>query len=186
VGIGCSTVVVPPSRPADPEPVFLLDHGRHASLVLPGAEGGIVRYAYGDWRWYAEGNTGLWQGAAALFWPTRAGLGRREMEGPVGVGAVRRQVRVPIEVLYELMVEARAVAGLRMRLDSIYEENLATRLTSRLYDLEFVEHPNNYWALHNSNVVVASWLRELGVRVEGAALFSDWQVSEPATRPAPP
>ena len=46
---GCTTVVVPPARVVEPAQVALLDHGRHASLVLETAEGGMVRYPYGDW-----------------------------------------------------------------------------------------------------------------------------------------
>ena len=44
---GCTTTVVVPPAPEQPRAVFLLDHGRHATLVLETAEGGLVRYAYG-------------------------------------------------------------------------------------------------------------------------------------------
>ena len=56
---GCVTVVRPPAAPADPVEVYLLDHGRTPSLVLPGGDGGSTRWAYGDWRWYALGEHGL-------------------------------------------------------------------------------------------------------------------------------
>jgi hypothetical protein len=79
---GCTTVVVPPARVAEPARVALLDHGRHASLVLKTAESGMVRYAYGDWDWYAQGTTGAIEGSAAVLWPTRAALGRRRLPGP--------------------------------------------------------------------------------------------------------
>ena len=46
---GCgTTLIVPPDKPRDPAPVFVLDHGRHTSLVLSAANGTLHRYAYGD------------------------------------------------------------------------------------------------------------------------------------------
>lgn len=62
---GCTAHVIPPSGLTAPVSVYVLNHGRHSSLVLPG-ESGWRRYAYGDWQWYAENRTGLMQGAAAL------------------------------------------------------------------------------------------------------------------------
>ena len=79
----------------------------------------------------------------------------------------------------ELMVDAGRVDALRFRLDSIYEANLETRIYNAAYDLEFVHHPSAYWALHNSNEVVAVWLKELGCRVRRPVLFSNWTVEPP-------
>jgi len=172
----CTTTVVPPIAPKAPRPVFLLDHGRHASLTLPRGDGGIVRYSYGDWRYYAQVRTGVFQGSAAILWPTRAALGRRELPGPPEAAAVRRNVRVWSEQLYELMVDSLAIEILRSRLDSIYDANLESRIYNAAYDLEFVHHPRAYWVFHNSNHVVAGWLKELGCQVRGLALFSKWKV----------
>lgn len=173
---GCTTVIVPPVEPREPRPVFLLDHGRHASLALPGSDGGIVLYAYGDWRYYAEAKTGVWEAFTAVLWPTRAGLGRRELPGPPEAETVRRHVRVWVERLHELVVDSERIESLRTHLDSIYESNLKSRIYNTDYDLEFVHHPSIYWAFHNSNEVVALWLRELGCRIRGTVLFSNWKV----------
>jgi len=176
---GCTTVIIPPPTPNEPRSVFLLDHGRHASLVLPGPDSGIVRYSYGDWRYYAQVETGVAEASAAIVWPTRAGLGRRELRGPAAARSVRGQVRVGIEGLHEVTVDAGRIENLRTRLDSIYEANIETRVYNAAYDLEFVHHPSAYWALHNSNEVVAVWLRELGCRVRRPVLFSNWTVEPP-------
>ncbi|MGD8699334.1 MAG: hypothetical protein PVJ43_08595, partial [Gemmatimonadales bacterium] len=45
----CTNVIVPPAEPLAPQTVFVIDHGRHASLVLPAPDSGLVRYAFGDW-----------------------------------------------------------------------------------------------------------------------------------------
>ena len=44
-----------------------MDHGRHASLVVATPGGDLVRYAYGDWRYYVQRDTGMDSALAALF-----------------------------------------------------------------------------------------------------------------------
>jgi hypothetical protein len=114
---GCATVVTPPPAPLDPVEVFLLDHGRTPSLILPAADGEAVRWAYGDWRWYALGEHGVGEALAALFRPTRAGLGREGLEVPPRAPAVRAAVSVEIDSLYPIRVERRAATALAERLD---------------------------------------------------------------------
>ncbi|MGH8287112.1 MAG: hypothetical protein ACRETT_15295, partial [Steroidobacteraceae bacterium] len=86
---GCTTTIGAPVHPADPVEVFIIDQGRTASLVIPASSGGMLRYAYGDWRWYALRETGLFRGAAALLWPTQGALGRAELGGPPTLATVR-------------------------------------------------------------------------------------------------
>jgi hypothetical protein len=80
--MGCTTKVIPPANLAEPRKVFLLDHGRTPSLVLTTDDGTMVRYVYGDWRFYALMETGPLSAVAAVLWPTRGTLGRDEMAGP--------------------------------------------------------------------------------------------------------
>ncbi len=180
----CTTVVVPPAEPHAPQPVFLLDHGRHSSLVLPGEAGGLVRYSYGDWTYYALGRAGPLEATAAVLWPTRAGLGRRELPGPPTPEGVRRAVLVGIEHAYELIVASRDVGRLRASLDAIYLANRHTLVYNPGNDLELVHHPRPYTAFHNSNRVVADWLEELGCEIRGAALLARWRVERPRGRHA--
>jgi hypothetical protein len=172
----CTNVVIPPPAPPEPQSVFVLDHGRHASLVLPAADSGMVRYAYGDWRYYAQWQTGVVETTGAVVWPTTAALGRRELRTPATPAGVRAAVQVGIEHLYEVTVDKRAIRRLRGQLDAVFQANLATRLYNPAYDLEFVHHPDAYTIIHNSNRVVARWLQDLGCQVSGPLLFSRWQV----------
>lgn len=177
---GCATGIVPPPEPLRPAGVGVLDHGRHSSLVveLPGE--GMLRYSYGDWGWYALGRTGVAEGSAALLWPTQGALGRRQLPGPFAPEVVVAQVRVPSEHAVWFAAEAAAVRRLAARLDSIFEANRGTLIYNPGADLEFVHHPEPYWALHNSNQRVAEWVTALGARVEGPAVLSVWELRGPA------
>ena len=178
--VACAATYVvapPPLLPATAQaPVAVLDHGRHSSLVIGLPDGRMVRYAYGDWRWYAEGNTGVAEGYAALFRETPSALGRRVMPGPLTAETLRRQVHVGIEDMLLLDVEAAAARRLVDKLDGIAEAGRARMLTNQQVDLDFFPHPVPYTAAHNSNRVVAGWLREMGADVEGDGLIADWKL----------
>ncbi|WP_018232580.1 hypothetical protein [Thioalkalivibrio thiocyanodenitrificans] len=174
---GCgTTVVIPPESPADPVPVFLLDHGRHTSLVLPVPDGTSVRYAYGDWRFYAERETGIGRALAAVLWPTESALGRRQLPGPATEEAVLAQVRVRVQEIHALSVEAVRAETLRMQLDAWFETGLV--LESPEVDLSFVAHPKPYTLRHNSNAVIADWLIELGAGVNRRPIWAGWRVED--------
>jgi hypothetical protein len=172
----CTNVVLPPTSPAIPRVVYLLDHGRHASLVLPAAEAGVVRYSYGDWAYYAQRETGMVETSSAAIWSTQAALGRRLLSNPADSAEVRLALKVGIEGLYEIVVESDHIDQLRRRLDGLYRANQDSRIYNSAFDLEFVHHPKPYTLFHNSNRVIAEWLRELGCRVRGLLLFSNWKV----------
>jgi hypothetical protein len=177
---GCAATVFPPEHVTDPVQVGILDHGHHTSLIMEIPGDGMRRYSYGDWQWYALRQTGPLEGTSALFWPSQAGLGRKELPGPFSPAVVGRQVRVPIEHAVYLTVDARAARGLVGRLDLIYDENRAERIDNAAYDLVFVPYPEPYWIFHNSNQMVAAWLEQLGCRVEGPALFAAWRLGDAA------
>lgn len=170
----CTTTVFAPARIEDPAGVGVLDHGRHSSLILEASDGGMLRYAYGDWGWYALDETGIVEGSAAVLWPTPAGLGRMRLPGPFSPAAVSRRVRVPIEHAVYITVEAREVRRLVQRLDRIVDENNETLTYNKSYDLMFVRHPESYWILNNSNLMVRHWLEELGCSVKGPGIFAIW------------
>jgi hypothetical protein len=174
---GCAVRLDLPRQLSEPVPVFLLDHGRHSSLVLPAESGGLVRYSYGDWQYYALGRTGLASGFSALFGDTQAALGRRELPGARTAANVRSQVRIGIEQLIELRAEASDVLRLREKLDDLYQAALPVRIYNAQMDLDFVPHPEPYTLSHNSNLMVAKWLEALGCRVRGLPILSNWRVA---------
>lgn len=178
---GCVGRVVPPEPHtlAQPVEVHLLDHGRHASLVLPRRNGGVVRYSYGDWRWYVEGRHHLAAGAAAMLWPTPAALGRGVYPTVESPERFRRLAPEGLVAVYSFQAEARRVRALRRRLDAYFERAEREPVASEEYGLDFVPHPQDYSVVHQSNLVVARWLRELGVDVHGVPWLSRWRVDAP-------
>jgi hypothetical protein len=96
--------------------------------------------------------------------------------------AVRRALKVGADTVITLQVEESRARDLESRLDSLFVEGRAEVLhCNSAYDLKFVHHPDTYWFGHNSNQVVAEWLRELGISVRGLTLFSPWKVEPPET-----
>ncbi|MDX1633895.1 MAG: hypothetical protein R3280_04615 [Marinobacter sp.] len=171
---GCANRVTVPDQPPSATRAFLVNHGRHASLVLPAQDEGWLRYSHGEWRWYALNEKGVWRALQAILWPTRAAIGRGRLAGPP-------QDNRPVPGIPEGYVEATGfavpasrVAALRRRLDG-YFETADTRKFQPLYQLEFVPYPKDYWFMHQSNEVMANWLRALGLEVTGPTLFSEWQ-----------
>lgn len=180
---GCAATISVPPAPAEPRPVFVVDHGRHSSLVLVRADHGLVRYAYGEWRWYAKQDTGLWRVFPTLFARTTAALGRRELAGPPTEENLRRRIPVVVEAIYALPADPARVDALSANLDGLFEARRDTLHYNAAYDLEFVVHPEPYTLGHNSNHVVAEWLRQLAVEVRGTPLAGNWRL---APSPASP
>lgn len=174
----CGFTVIPPPSPSNPAPVFLLDHGGHASLVLP-ADNGMVRYSYGDWNWYVLRRTGVTEGSRALFRSTPAGLSRKILSASPTAESVQRTLGIEIENIFLISADVERIARLRDRLDDIFDQNRQSLHHDPTFDLDFVRHPEPYSLGHNSNTVVAEWLRELGAEVRGGGPFSRWTIKEP-------
>ena len=175
---GCAGNVTPLDETAldDPRPAFLVDHGRHTTLVLTREDDSLVRYLYGEWRWYALEETGFIRGWSTLLWPTQGALGRRELTGPPAPQRIRQQIPVVIQTIHELPVEAEQIDALDRRLEARFDDAIETRHYNPVYDLEFVHDPRDYTLFYNSNHVVADWLRELGLEVQGDPIWGVWRV----------
>jgi hypothetical protein len=171
-------VLIAPKNPADPRQVFVIDHGTHSSLALTTAEGSLVRYAYGDLRYYAGRDTSLASGAAALLLPTPATLGRAELAGPATPENLRNQLVVVVEEVYELTVEGLAVDQLIARLDEMHNQGSSDHISVSAYGFVFAPHPDDYFWANNSSTMIASWLGELGVDVYGWPVTATWWVGD--------
>ncbi|MCB2426342.1 DUF2459 domain-containing protein [Methylophaga pinxianii] len=176
VSSGCSGRIIPPPVPETPRAVFVLDHGQHSSLVLEDKHGSLTRYSYGDWRYYAEGKTGFWSGFRALFIPTQAALGRKQLAGPATLDNVHQQIKIGVINTVSLKAEASVVDTLQHQLDLIYQQNQHAKRYRYDFDLEFVPHPRPYSLRYNSNQAVGQWLTTLGSEIQGWPLLSNWTI----------
>ena len=172
----CVNTVRPPAGVTDPATVYLVDHGRTPSLVMPTRQGTMVRYAYGHWKYYALRRNDLFTGIGALLWPSQATLGRGEMPGPLSAENLQTQMPVGYEHLYPLVVERSSVDALQAQLDQAHRDQADTMVINESYGMAFVHHPERYSYFHNSNHAMADWLRELDVEVDGPAFGSNWKI----------
>lgn len=175
----CTTVIQPPAMPSDPDIVFLVTHGKSSSLIVQGGED-ATRWAYGDWRYYALGRKESSDALAAILWPTRAALGRQTIErAPAEPEDLVRRLGIGVDEIFAIEVSREAVVRLETRLQQLFAANLDTLLYNPGPRLEFVEHPQRYSLVRNSNGMVAAWLRELGCEISGLPLLSKWRVAAP-------
>ena len=172
----CALRVTPPIELEAPCTIFIVDHGRHSSLLLPRANGRIAEYAYGEWEWFALGNDQWYRVGPALLWPTVGTLGTREFDGPAEIDAIRKQI--PAQRIHELRVEQDAAAALLARLDQRVSAGADEKVLNSELAMTFVPHADRYCLFRECNSVVAGWLRELGCRVTGSPLSTDFIVQE--------
>lgn len=166
----CTATISCPDTPDDPRSVYLLKHGRHPTIVIADRNGTLTRYGFGDWRYYAQAETGFSPGARALLWPTPGALGRQSYPAVAAPTAanVRRAVKAGTSELHHFEVSGQAADALRSELDALFNQGARERLLlNEPYDFGFVPHPRGYWLGHNSNGMVASWMDFLGCKVSG-------------------
>ena len=79
---GCATNVIPPARPQEPVTVYLTDYGRHSSVIIPSNNGGgdYDEWAFGDYEFFAKGDTRWWVAILAMLHSPQATLGRRQIK----------------------------------------------------------------------------------------------------------
>ncbi len=177
---GCTATVAVPRQVRDPVPVLLLEHGRSTSLVVPAdaPSGPVVRYAYGEHRYYALYRRGVPGAMRALLVPSRAAIGRRVMPGPMDAAHVKRSLRFDTQAAHLIQVERTCVARLRGELDALFDAQPEAMVENEALDMTFVPHPSPYFLPSNSNHEVAGWLRALGCEVRVWPVVSHWQVLE--------
>lgn len=177
---GCAATITCPEVEDQARNAILLDHGRHASLVIENDRGVPLRYSYGDRRWYADDETGVGAGFNAIFRPTPAVLSRRELDVRPSIEDVRAEVDMPVENSHRFQVAAARADRLIERLDAIFYRDPDEIFENSAYDLSFAPHPRPYTGRYNSNHMVADWLEELGCDASGNPMLSAWRVAQPA------
>ncbi|MFI4855978.1 MAG: hypothetical protein ACIAQF_13485 [Phycisphaerales bacterium JB065] len=191
---GCTTHVTPPQAVSDPVTVYIVDYGRHSSVLLPIDQPDtdplgrttLREYAYGDWVYYANTQQSHWNGAKALLWNTRGTLGRRDLSGlgpasdeaPIEPAA-RIERTLSVERVFPVVVEREAATDLLALLDARFETGGgdSSSLYNPDFDLDFVPDEASYSVLHQCNHEVRDWLVLMGVEASGAPLVSEYKVN---------
>jgi hypothetical protein len=174
---GCSGTIHPPENPAQPVTAYVADYGRHSSIVLPAKDGGYVEWAFGDWNWYALGNTKMSNAVEALVCSPQATLGRRQLSPPASDDALKQTLEADHVLRFD--VAADRAQQLQDALDQRFAEHAATKRYSDYAKLDCVKDPEHYWGMHNCNHVTMRWLKALGCRVDGMGILSHFTLASP-------
>lgn len=174
---GCGAVVVGPGEiDGESRTVYLLEHGRHSSLMLTADDQTRIRYAYADWAWYVDDEAGLRTGLNAMLRQSRSALGRQRLPAAQPDERLADVVGVGIEEVHAFEADASKVDQLINSLEAMFLARAEAPYYSPKRHLTFVEHPEPYTFSKNSNHRVADWLREVGVKVDGNPAVGRWQV----------
>ena len=176
---GCVATVTPPPKTDQSRPVYILDHGWHTSLVVSTVDQGLVRWAYGDWAWYAEEDRRPLRAIPVLLTRTPAALGRQSLHAEHDPGAIRAAVPVVTDEVFVIHADARLIDRLQARQQALFASGGQQRhLVKPAFGLVFVPHPVPYRIDNNSNHMVAKWLTELGCVVQGHPMLGSWRIVE--------
>ncbi len=115
------TFIIPPTAPAAPVTIYVIDYGYHSRLVLPDGKGKLMQYAYGDWRYFALDRQNLGNGIAALLYPTQGTIGRRQFNN---LAEFQRQLQGERNTLLCFEVAAAKATRLVKLLDRRFRQNL--------------------------------------------------------------
>jgi hypothetical protein len=173
---GCTTAVIPPQNVSHPVAIVITDYGKHSSLLLPDPHGGMEEYAFGDWKYFALSDKSVWTAAAALIHSPQATLGRRWL----GMSADPSSAATLLgaDRIETLAVDEQSAASLRHALDLEYARHIDSEIYNAEEKMHFVRCDESYNLFHNCNSVTAEWLRRMGVRTRGLALFSRFVVEK--------
>ena len=180
---GCANRVTPPDELVSPVTVYVADHGKHSSLLLPAAEpvppGGpaYVQYAYGAWHCFALNNNGWRDYLRVALMTDRGALGREPIFESSRADLARRlKARVT-----PLAVERADAEWLRIRLDAAFDARAGEAIDNRLVTMMLVPYdgPNaRYSLLNHCNHTTSRWLRQLGVRSPAWATGSRFEAGD--------
>ena len=181
---GCANRVTPAQHLTDPVPIYLVDYGRHSSLLLPTQNRRVTEYAYGDWDWFASNSTDWDDACKALFFSAGATVGRRDLADASDDGDAGLLRRINAVRLVRIPVERKKAESLAARLLDRWNRGRETVVYNPAAELFLVRDPERYALWHNCNHQTAEWLRQLGCSVWGLNVTSDFVLKGPAARGA--
>ena len=140
-----------------------------------------MRYALGEWAWYADRQTGLGPAFSALFLDTTSALGRATLRG-TDPGCWPAQVGSEIRSVMVFSAERSEVARLVADIDAHFMNPERPPEFRPDLNLTFVPGPQPYRLGFNSNHQVVNWLESLGFTVSGPVTFGKLRPADPSAR----
>lgn len=184
IGGGCRPWrIIPPNQVESPTSVYLTRYASHTRLALPPESGHMgVEYGFGDWHWYAREETGAMSGVRAALLPMDAAYSRREVLW--SDSAETLAIRLAGNHTERIEVESARVATLRQELEAKWDSlDAAEEVVIPRRDTVYRRTDENYHLANNSNQQTATWLEQLGCRIEGTPLKGEFRVEhEPKNR----
>jgi hypothetical protein len=168
--VGCSARIIPPASVPRPQIVLVTDYGRHSSLLLPDDNGRLEEFMYGDWKWFALGDTHWYDGVQALFFSEGATMGKRSLD--FGADANELSTRIGCVNVLRITVDSPEVRTLREQLNGRIEQHISTIVHNSKNGCDFVQDDEHYSLWNNCNHLTARWLTELGCQIEGDPMTS--------------
>ncbi|MBK7875371.1 MAG: DUF2459 domain-containing protein [Planctomycetes bacterium] len=157
----CVAVVEPPLARDGFVEVLVVDEACHKGLVLPGAAGELVEWGFGHHGWYALEHNRWYHVPGTVLWPGDGALSRRAW------GADERARRAPRDVV-AFRADPELVRRLGEELEREFDRARESLHHSEAWQTDFVRSGERYWIFHDCHDATASWLEDLGCRVEPA------------------
>lgn len=180
---GCATFVTPPAHPADPVTVYLTDYGRHSSLLLPSVrQSGYDEWAFGDWEFFAKGDTRWWVAMRAVLYSPQSTLSWRYVAPQSLSSDAKMQSDLKCKRLMRLQAPRCRVEALAADLYARFHRDSSTPVYSSYSSMWHVPDYEHYWGLHNCNHVTAAWLRRLDCKPCGPAIWSNFKLNPPVKK----
>ncbi|MFO7726131.1 MAG: hypothetical protein R6V45_11340 [Oceanipulchritudo sp.] len=178
---GCTWKVIPPEVDGPVTPVIVSAYSKHTRIALPSGESSFIEFGFGDWNFYALGDTSKGTALQAAFDSEAAALSRRVLpwQGNLdrfrsSAGAVRSEV---------ILVDAQRARTLLESLEAQWNALEGEEVYREWEDLTLRKWDEPYSLMRNSNHRTAAWLQELGCKVRGNPITQDFRV-EPRPSPA--
>ena len=171
---GCAWHIEPPKHVNDPVPVFISQYEIHTGLALPGDSNAFIEYGFGEWNWYGLGRQDTFSGIRAVTGLGSGALSRRTLPYILNAEAFARAARSGRSA--RLLVERSDANRLRGQLEARWKANSDTVVVHEPKGMVVSRDRARYHLLANSNQAVARWLRQLGCRIRGAPLTSNFEL----------
>ncbi|HZL37887.1 MAG TPA: hypothetical protein VFC78_21395 [Tepidisphaeraceae bacterium] len=185
LGIGCSEAVHPPLvKMTDAVPIYVADYGVHSAVMLPVGGNRYVEYAFGDWGFCACNHVGPQDAFGALVVSFSSAFGRRY--NTLRPGQTYPVPRTRPERVIKMYAPRQAVAREVRKLDERWARGAREKVVHNpINDTDYVRDEERYSWTNSCNHLTAATLRDLGCKVEGPTILSNFYLSDPIRQREP-